>query len=77
MAALFKLLDKGVIENDQRVIVISTAHGLKFSHFKVDYHRQELDHVLEHYANPPIEISADYETVRRTIEKVGLRSVLP
>ena len=36
LASLFKLLDKGVIKADQRVIVISTAHGLKFSCFKVD-----------------------------------------
>jgi threonine synthase len=45
LAALFKLVDKGVIKGGQRVIVISTAHGLKFSRFKVDYHHQQLDSV--------------------------------
>lgn len=74
LAALFKLVDRGVIEKDQRVIVISTAHGLKFSRFKVDYHQQELQAVLEQYPNPPIELPADYETVRNTIGDVGSKS---
>jgi threonine synthase len=72
LAALFKLVDKGVIQRDQRVIVISTAHGLKFSRFKVDYHRQELESVVEQYPNPPIELPADYDRVRDAIEQVGL-----
>jgi threonine synthase len=29
---------QGIIEPGQRVVVISTAHGLKFSEFKVSYH---------------------------------------
>ena len=74
LAALFKLVDKGVIQHDQRVIVISTAHGLKFSRFKVDYHNQQLESVVEQYPNPPIELPADYETVRHTIEDVGIKS---
>jgi threonine synthase len=75
LAALFKLVDKGVIQGNQRVIVISTAHGLKFSRFKVDYHQQELDSVAEQYPNPPIELPAYYETVRRTIDEVSLKSI--
>ena len=71
LAVLIKLLDKGVIHRDQRVIVISTAHGLKFSRFKVDYHNQQLESVLEQYPNPPLELPADYEIVRSTIDKVS------
>ena len=73
LAALNKLLDKGIIKKDQRIIVISTAHGLKFSRFKVKYHRQELNDVFEQYPNPPIELPANYDTVRRTIDEVGIR----
>jgi threonine synthase len=69
---LFKLLDKGVIKADQRVIVISTAHGLKFSRFKVDYHNQQLDSVQERFANPPLELPADYDMVLNTIHDIGL-----
>lgn len=67
LAALMKLRDKGVIRERERVVVISTAHGLKFSRFKVDYHRQELGDVVEHYANPPLELPAEYEIVRAAI----------
>ena len=67
LAALRKLRDKNVIRESEKVVVISTAHGLKFSRFKVDYHQQNLDDVLEQYANPPIELPADYETVRAAI----------
>jgi threonine synthase len=74
LAALFKLLDKGVIQRDQRVIVISTAHGLKFSRFKVDYHNQQLESVLERYPNPPLELPADYEIVRSKIDEVSRKS---
>jgi threonine synthase len=67
LAALVKLRNKGVIQESERVVVISTAHGLKFSRFKVDYHRRELDEVAEQYANPPLELPADYESVREAI----------
>jgi threonine synthase len=73
LAALFKLVDKGLITSEQRVIVVSTAHGLKFSRFKVDYHNQQLDAVQEKYANPPLELPADYSTVLKTIEEISLK----
>jgi threonine synthase len=73
LAALVKLRDKGVIKANQRVVVISTAHGLKFSRFKVDYHSQHLASVVEEYANPPLELPADYEIIQNTIDEVGLR----
>jgi threonine synthase len=72
LAALFKLVDQGLIQKDQRVIVISTAHGLKFSRFKVDYHQQVLDAVAEQYPNPPLELPADFDSVRNAIERASL-----
>ena len=74
LAALFKLMDQGVIRQEQRVVVISTAHGLKFSRFKVDYHSEKLDSILAQYPNPPIELPADYNAVVKAIEQVGLRT---
>ncbi len=74
-AALFKLVDRGVIQKGQRVVVISTAHGLKFTDFKVQYHRDQLRDmgVEPRYANMPVELPADYGTIRdtlyRTLEK--------
>jgi len=51
LGALFKLREKGSISSDESVVVISTAHGLKFSEFKVAYHEQNLDGISPKYAN--------------------------
>ena len=69
LGALLKLLDRGMIDAQERVVVISTAHGLKFSRFKVDYHNQQLESVVERYANPPIELPADYDTVAAEVHR--------
>jgi threonine synthase len=69
LTALQKLRDKNVIRESERVVVISTAHGLKFSRFKVDYHSRELANIAEQYANPPVELPADYDAVRAEITK--------
>jgi threonine synthase len=67
LAATFKLIERGVIGRNQRVVVISTAHGLKFSRFKVDYHEQALEHIDATYANPPLTLPPDVDLVRRAI----------
>lgn len=67
MAVLSKLVKRGIVKSHHRVIVISTAHGLKFSDFKNDYHQNRLAGVEPRYANQPVELSADYETVKKTI----------
>ncbi len=64
LAALEKLIARGVIHRKERVVVISTAHGLKFVEQKVKYHQMELDGITSEWANPPIELPARYETVR-------------
>ena len=69
LAAMFKLIDRGQIRPQDRVIVISTAHGLKFTDFKVKYHDAALDDVVSHYANPPLELPADVNTVKAGIRK--------
>ena len=76
LAVLRKLLERGEIRPEQRVIVISTAHGLKFTRFKVDYHEQALPDVVARHANPPLELPADREAVagaiHRAIEHWGM-----
>jgi threonine synthase len=49
------------------VVVISTAHGLKFSQFKVDYHKEQLEDVIARYPNPPVELAAEIELVRSAV----------
>jgi threonine synthase len=70
LAVLFKLLEQKIISPKQRVVVISTAHGLKFTRFKVDYHERKLQDVAPRYANPPLELPADVDAVRKAIDRV-------
>ncbi len=70
LSALKKLLQNGVINPLERVIVISTAHGLKFSQSKIDYHHGRLEGVNSQFANPPHEIPASYDAVQAAIAKL-------
>jgi len=63
LAVLFKLVDRGDIKPNERVIVISTAHGLKFTDFKLKYHTGRLKGIEPTFANEPIELPPDYQTV--------------
>ena len=69
LAALFKLLERGAILSEHRVVVISTAHGLKFTRFKVGYHEETLAGVIARHANPPLELPADLSAVRKAIDE--------
>jgi threonine synthase len=71
LAALEKLVDRGEIRRDDRVVVISTANGLKFSEFKTAYHTAGLAGIRGRYANPPVELPNDYDAVRRAIDRVA------
>jgi threonine synthase len=69
LAVLFKLIERGEVKRDDRVIVISTAHGLKFTDFKVGYHDGTLEGVTSRYANPPLELPATYDAVSQAIDE--------
>ena len=67
LAAFKKLADRGTIRRNDRVVVISTAHGLKFAEQKAAYHMGELGDVRPHYQNLPLELPADVERVKDAI----------
>lgn len=67
LAVLFKLRQRGIIQSNERVVVISTAHGLKFTPFKVGYHEGTLKEVESEFANPPVYLPPDPEVVMKTI----------
>lgn len=69
LAALEKLTVAGKIEKGAEVVVVSTAHGLKFADFKVKYHQSQLEGIVSKYANPPIEMEADAEKVSRVLHE--------
>ncbi len=69
LAALIKLVDKGIISKTDRTIVISTAHGLKFSEFKVGYHEGTLGEVKSSHANRPVPLAPDAGLVREVLDR--------
>src|ERR1700704_4591993 len=68
LAVLIKLLKAGKIAKSDQVVVISTAHGLKFVEMKVKYHQRELDFPCRH-ANQPIELPARLDAVKEALNK--------
>jgi threonine synthase len=76
LAVLFKMIARGEVKKSDRVIVISTAHGLKFTDFKVDYHSRKLSEVVSRYANPPLELPADAQMVKNAIARELDRRIL-
>jgi threonine synthase len=67
LAVLFQLVEKGLVGTNDRAVVISTAHGLKFTRFKTGYHEGSLNEVESQYANPPLELPADVDRVRAAL----------
>ena len=63
LAALIKLVKAGKIDRSERVVVISTAHGLKFADFKVNYHEGKLE-FPSRYTNRPVEVPASVDAVK-------------
>jgi threonine synthase len=58
LAATMKLTRNGTIPKGSSVVVISTAHGLKFIDFKLQFHN-----------NPPLEVPASVEAVRAALDR--------
>jgi threonine synthase len=67
IAAFLKLLERKVIKPKERVVLISTAHGLKFVEFKIGYHQGRLDGVTPRYSNTPLELPPDLGIVKKAI----------
>jgi threonine synthase len=67
LAALMKLIKAGKIDKAEHVVVISTAHGLKFTDSKVAYHEETLGFPCR-YSNKPIEVSASVDAVKEALQ---------
>jgi threonine synthase len=76
LAVLIKLLNTGKIKKSDRVVVISTAHGLKFIEMKVKYHQRELDFPCKH-ANQPVELPPKLDAVKSALDKAMRESAGP
>lgn len=64
LAALLKLVRQGEVTREQRVVVISTAHGLKFADQKAQYHQGALPGIEGRWENQPLELPNEVGIVR-------------
>ncbi|KAG9441119.1 hypothetical protein H6P81_016973 [Aristolochia fimbriata] len=69
LSALIKLRKSGVIGRTDRTVVVSTAHGLKFTQSKTAYHSKEIEDMACRYANPPVQVNADFGSVMDVLKK--------
>jgi len=69
LAAFRKLVDRKIIRPQQRVVVISTAHGLKFAEQKTAYHLGQIEGLQSKYANRPLDIQANLRAVTDAIKR--------
>jgi threonine synthase len=69
LACLEKLVARGTIGTQERVIVVSTAHGLKFTEFKTRYHEGSLD-FESRYANRPVQMGAEPSEVLAQLHRL-------
>jgi threonine synthase len=67
LAALEKCVKRGEIHAGQKVVVISTASGLKFTDFKVRYHEGRISGADSQSRNAPVELPNDFEAVKKVV----------
>ena len=66
LAAFKKLKQQGVIKANESVAVISTAHGLKFADFKINYHSASAQSELK---NTPVDLAASLGAVKDAVAR--------
>jgi threonine synthase len=68
LACLIKLVKAGTIGRRDRVVVVSTAHGLKFTEFKARYHEGLLGY--GEHANRPVTVPAEPEAALAALHRI-------
>ena len=67
LACVFKLREKGVIQKSDRVLVVSTANGLKFTEFKRGYHEKAFPELDSRLRNEPVVLPANVDAVKAAL----------
>jgi threonine synthase len=67
VAAFLKARAAGEIGRDDRVVIVATAHGCKFSQATIDYHGGRLAGVVPQRANRVIEVAAEARAIERLL----------
>jgi threonine synthase len=68
LSATFKLISSGKIQKKDKVVVISTAHGLKFTEFKVQFHNGMIPKTNPSLINRIVDCSANIDDVMEILE---------
>jgi threonine synthase len=63
LAVLKKARAKDHVKATERVVLVSTAHGLKFTEMKLGYVEGTLRGVTSRHPNKPIDCAADADAV--------------
>jgi threonine synthase len=71
LAATKKLRQAGTIAASDEVVVVSTAHGLKFTEFKSGYHEGTLPGIHSERANAPTMLPADADIVAEAVRSAS------
>jgi threonine synthase len=71
LACARKLVAQGTIGRNEEVVVISTAHGLKFMDFKSRYHSRDLTNLAFPLANPHHVVEPTAEAVLEVLAAAG------
>ncbi|KAG6421096.1 hypothetical protein SASPL_117645 [Salvia splendens] len=74
LAALMKLRRSGTIAAGDRAVVVSTAHGLKFTQAKIDYHSGRIPEMECRHANRPVTVKPEIGAVMDQLNKLLSRT---
>jgi threonine synthase len=69
LAVLEKLRARGTIREGEKVVCVSTANGLKFTEFKVNYHEDRIPGVTPSHRNPAVMLPAELGAVVDAINR--------
>lgn len=69
LAVTEKLAKRGMFKPKDRVVVVSTANGLKFTDFLYKYHLNQLEGIESEYPFSAVELPPDYNQVQDAILK--------
>ena len=69
LAAVEKFAQRGEFNASDRIVAISTAHGLKFGGVKADYHHGNLPDVAPEQPNQPKVLDATIDAVYEAVEQ--------
>jgi|TARA_B100001971_G_C18239196_1_gene569558 threonine synthase len=64
VAGVKKLVDSGIISEGEKVVVLLTAHGSKFSSSTMGYH----DNAENRYANQPVYLPAELAAIEKVLK---------